>query len=69
MFTHGIATLDQKSWDDPVERRAIEKFQPDEIEEVFYVSRSIVRVKADFNIPVLGGDDGLGIFLFKLQGG
>ena len=40
-----------------------------EIEEVFHMSRSIVRIKADFNIPELGGDDGLGIFLFKLQGG
>ena len=69
MFAHGIATLDQKSWDDPVECRAIEKFQPDEIKEVFHVSRSIVRIKTDFNIPVLGGDDGFGIFLFKLQGG
>ena len=52
-----------------MERGVIEKFQPDEIEEVFDVSWRIVREKADFNIPEFGGDDGLGIFLFKLQGG
>jgi len=69
LFAHGVATLDQKPRDDSMERRAIKKFQPNEIEEVFHVSRSIVRIKADFNIPELGGDDDLGIFLFKLQGG
>jgi len=66
MFAHGVATLDQKPWEDPMERCAIEKFQPDEIEKIFHVSRRVVRIKADFNIPVFGGDNGLGIFLFEL---
>ena len=67
VFAHGVATLDEKPGDDSMECRTIEEFQPDEIEEVFHVSRSVVRIKTDFNIPVLGGNDGLGIFLFKLQ--
>lgn len=69
MFAHGVATLDQKPRDNPVEGGAIEKFQSGKIEEVFHMSRSIVRIKADLNIPELGGDDGLWIFLFKLQWG
>ncbi len=68
VFTHGVTTLDEKLGNDPVECRPIEKFQPNEIEEIFHVSGRIVRIEADFNIPKLGGDDGFRIFLFKLQG-
>jgi len=68
MFAHGVASLNQKPWDDTVEGGVIEKFQPDEIEEVFHMSRRVVCEKTDFNFPVFGGDDGLGIFLFELQG-
>jgi hypothetical protein len=68
VFAHRVTPLNEKLGNDPVECCPVEKFQPDEVEEIFHMSGRIVRIKTDFNIPILGGNDGFRIFLFKLQG-
>ncbi len=45
-----IATLNQESGDDTMKRRTIEEFQLGQIQEVFDVTRGIVREKSDFNV-------------------
>ena len=66
MFAQWVATLDQKTRDNPMKCRVIIKFQPDEIEEAFHMSGRVVRKKSDFYIPEFGRDNGFGIFLFEL---
>ena len=68
IFAHGVAPLNKKTRHDPVEGCAIEKLQFGQVHEAFHMARGVIGEKPDFDLPKLGGDNRLRIFLFKLGG-